>query len=72
MLCIRGLRSSVVLRGLGWWMATDVSGQPIRPVFKGQAVQEGQADQCFDYLIIEAGIDRLCQNVGNQLPTYTA
>ena len=29
-----------MLYGVCWYLVTDVSGQPIRPVFKGQAVQE--------------------------------
>jgi hypothetical protein len=33
-----------MLRGVGWWLATDFSGQLIGPIFKGQAVQEEQVD----------------------------
>jgi len=29
-----------MLRGADWQLFTDVSGQPIGPIFKGQAVQE--------------------------------
>jgi hypothetical protein len=32
------LRSSAMLRNVDW-LCTDVSGQPIGPIFKGQAVQ---------------------------------
>ena len=42
---------------------TDVSGESISPIFKGQAVQE-------DLLNFEDGTDMLFQNFGNQLPTY--
>jgi hypothetical protein len=53
----------------------DVSGQPIGPVFKGQAVQgdwsRGEADQkrC---LAIDDGTHKTCRNIGKQLPTYAA
>jgi hypothetical protein len=36
--CMR-LRSSGMLRSVDLWFVTDVSGQPIPPIFKGQAVQ---------------------------------
>jgi hypothetical protein len=29
-----------MLRGIGWLLVIDVSGQPLRPVFEGQGVQE--------------------------------
>ena len=38
-LLYKHLRSSEVLRSLDWWFVTDVSGQPIGPIFKDQAVQ---------------------------------
>jgi hypothetical protein len=38
--CSCGLRSSGILRGVGWYLTTDVSGQHMSPVAKGQAVQE--------------------------------
>jgi hypothetical protein len=34
------IRSSVMLRSVAWYLVTDVSGRPIGPIFKGQAVQE--------------------------------
>ena len=34
------LRSSGMLYGVGWYLVTDISGQPIAPIFNGQAVQE--------------------------------
>ena len=36
------LRFSGVLLGVGRQLVTDVSGQPIGPIFKGQTVQEQQ------------------------------
>jgi len=39
---------------------TDVSGQPIGPIFKGQAVTE-----CFESLALEYGADRLSRNITN-------
>ena len=33
------LRSPAMLRSVDWLLCTDVSGQPIGPIFKGQAVQ---------------------------------
>ena len=41
-------------------VVTDVSGQPIGPIFKSQSVQE------------EMGPDMLSRNVGNYLPIYAA
>jgi hypothetical protein len=35
-----GLRSPEMLRGVGWWLVTDVSGQPNGPIFRGQAILE--------------------------------
>ena len=32
--------SSEVLGSVDWYSVTDVSGQPIVPIFKGQVVQE--------------------------------
>jgi hypothetical protein len=43
---------------------TDVSGQPIDPIFKGQ-------DVFFDFLTLEDGIDRLSRNVAKRLPFDT-
>jgi hypothetical protein len=37
--CRRYLRSSGMLRSVEWWFCTDVSGQRIGPVFKGQEAQ---------------------------------
>jgi hypothetical protein len=34
------LRSSRMLRSICWYLFTDVSGQAMRVIFKGQAVQE--------------------------------
>jgi hypothetical protein len=34
------LPSSVMLRSVDWWLVTEVSGQHIGPIFKGEAVQE--------------------------------
>ena len=35
------MRSSGMLRSVDWQLVTDVSGQRICPILKGQAVQEG-------------------------------
>jgi len=32
------------ITNLDWYLVTDVSGQPIGPTFKGQAVQEPSLD----------------------------
>jgi hypothetical protein len=34
------LRSPGILRSVEWQFRTDVSGQPVGPIFKGQAVKE--------------------------------
>ena len=51
------LRFSGMLRSIYLYYVTNVSGQPIGPIFKGQAVQE----ECC--LILEDGTDRLSRNV---------
>jgi hypothetical protein len=43
-----GLRSSVTLRSVDLYLVTDVSGQPIGPIFKGQTVQEEGRPQIYD------------------------
>jgi len=43
---------------------TDVSGQPICSIFKGQEI--------LHFLTIEDGNDRLSRNVGRELPLYAA
>ena len=59
------MRSSLVLdvrqRRL---VRTDVSGQHVGPIFKGQAVQED-----LDCVTLEAGTDRLSRNVGTYQST---
>jgi hypothetical protein len=37
--CSRDLRSSGILCSVDWYLVTDVSGQIIGPIFKGQAVK---------------------------------
>jgi hypothetical protein len=46
---------------------TDVSGQPIGPVFKSQAFKrKGQeVTEFFDSLTLEYGTDRLSRNITN-------
>jgi hypothetical protein len=51
------LRSFVILRSVEWQFLTDVSEQPIGPIFKGQAVQENETNI-------------LSRKVGNKLPFY--
>jgi hypothetical protein len=59
------LRStSMILCNVEWYFCTDVSGQPIGPIFKGQEVQLS----AWDFLTIEEGTDRLSLNVGTELP----
>ena len=59
--CKRDLRSFRTLRSVQRQFRTDVSGQPIGPIFKGQAVQD-------NYLTLEDGTDRFSRNVGAELP----
>ena len=37
---IWGVPFSGILHSVDWYLVTDVSGQPINPIFKGQIVQE--------------------------------
>jgi len=52
---LEDFRSSGMLSSVFWQLLTDVSGQPIGPILKGQAVQED-------------GTDKLSLNVVMQLP----
>jgi hypothetical protein len=55
------LRTSGVLRSVEWWFVTDVSGQPIESISKGQEMQ------IFDYFFqLEDGTDTLSRNVGKE------
>jgi hypothetical protein len=45
-----------MLRSIDWQLLTDVSGQPIDTIFRGQAVQE---EFFLDCLNPEDGTDRL-------------
>jgi hypothetical protein len=49
-----------MLRSLGRWPVTDVSGQPIGPISTRQAIQE----EC---LTLEDGAYSLSRNVGKEL-----
>jgi hypothetical protein len=52
-----------MLRSPDWWLVKDVSGKPIGPIFKGQAVQE----EFLDCSTLEDGAYMLPRNVGNYL-----
>lgn len=39
--CNQDLRSSGLLSSVCWYLLTNVSGQPIGPIFESQPVQEG-------------------------------
>jgi hypothetical protein len=60
-----------MLRSVDWWLATDVSGQPFSPIFKGQAIfcfvckWDNNLEREIDCLTLEDWTDRLCLNVGN-------
>jgi hypothetical protein len=43
------LRSPGILRSVEWWFRTNVSGQPICPISKGQEIQEE-----FEFWILNA------------------
>jgi hypothetical protein len=42
------------------WLAADVSGQPVGPIFKGQAVRED-----LGWFSLEDGTDRFSRNVAD-------
>jgi hypothetical protein len=64
--------AAMFMRSARYWDVTqrrvvihsDVSGQPIGPIFKDQEVQED--------FTLEDGNDTLPQNVGKWLPLYAA
>jgi len=53
-----------MLHGIDWYLVTDVSGQPLSPIFKGQAI-----DTFFDCLTLEEGSYRMSRNVRNYQST---
>ena len=57
------LHSSGMLRSVNWQLVTDISGQIINPIFKGQAIHS---------LTLEDGTDNLSRNVGKYLPAQAA
>jgi len=60
--CSRGLRSSCMLRCACFQPFTDVSGQPIGPIFNG----------LFRLLTLDDGADMLYRHASNLLPVYAA
>ena len=54
-------RSSLVLRGGGWYLFTDVSKQPIDPIFKDPAAKVGS------FYLPEDWNNKLCPNVSKWL-----
>jgi len=61
--CSLCLRSCGILAGFGWQLVTDVSGQSIGPIFKGQSSNKN--------FFAWHWTNSLCQKVVNQMPTYT-
>jgi hypothetical protein len=55
--------SSGILHSRQLEFLTDILGQPIGPIFKGQEI--------LDFLTPEDDINRLCQNISKELPLYT-
>jgi hypothetical protein len=58
------MRSPAILRSVEWYFHTDVSGQNIGPIFKGQIV--------LGLFNVEDGTEKLSRNVGTELPLYAA
>ena len=59
--CKWDFRSSEILRSVIWSLVTDVSGQPLGAIIKGQADQEVPF---FDRLALKGGTDMLRRNFG--------
>jgi hypothetical protein len=53
--------SSEILRSVNWYLVTEVSGQPLGAIIKGQADQEFPF---FDRLALKFGTNMLRRNVG--------
>ena len=75
--CIWDLRSSGMLRSVGWYLVTEVSGHSVGPIVKGTAGQvecRKRMNQfpefSLDCFTLEYVTDRPARNVGKQLPTY--
>jgi len=61
-----------IFRNVELWFCTDVSGQIIGAIYRGQAAQEDWNVSAFlDCLTLKDGIDRLCRNVCAKLPFDT-
>jgi hypothetical protein len=41
--CNWGLHSAGMSHGVGWYLVTDILGQPVNSLFKSQAVHSSQA-----------------------------
>jgi len=63
----RDLLSSEILCSVYGPFITNVSEQPIGPIFKGQEILED-----FDILTLEDENDRLSRNIGKELPLQAA
>jgi hypothetical protein len=62
-----------IIRNVELCFFTDVSGQTIGEIYRGQAAQEAWNVSAFlDCLTLEDGIDRLFRNVCAKLPFDTA
>jgi hypothetical protein len=64
------LRSSVMLRSVDLWLVTEVSEQPIGPIFKGQAALDMSviSYQCRLRNTPEDESITILPNIGNYLP----
>jgi hypothetical protein len=65
-----------ILRNVELWFCTDVSGQIISAVYRGQAAQDGSQEDWnvgafLDCLTLEDGIETLSRNVCAKLPFDT-
>jgi hypothetical protein len=59
-----GLLSSGMLRSASWLLVTEVSGQTIGTIFKGQAVH-GNLALFLDCLVLKDEPNRLSRNISN-------
>jgi hypothetical protein len=63
-----GLHYSGLFPDVGLYLATNISGRYIGPIFNSQAIHVGGTNKLYR----KAGTYNVYRNVGNPLPTYAA
>jgi len=62
----RGVKSSLFwdVSSVGWYLVTDVSGQPTGPIFEDLPSRVKKPKKTLDFLVLEGRTDRTFPDVG--------